>query len=257
MKVVILAGGLGTRLSEETHARPKPMIEIGGKPILWHIMKHYSYYGHNEFIICTGYKGHMIKEYFANYALHMSDIIVDTSSSAIITKNKNIDPWIITIVNTGENTLTGGRLLRIKEYLDDKPFMLTYGDGVSDINIDALIKTHYQNKRTVTITAVKPALRFGTLEIDGDHNVTSFKEKPEGDGKYISGGFMVCEPSLLDHIEGDKTALEQTPLNKLAEQHHITAYKHHGFWYAMDTLRDKNHLETLWQSGNAPWKVWN
>jgi glucose-1-phosphate cytidylyltransferase len=256
MKVVILAGGLGTRLSEETALKPKPMVEIGGKPILWHIMKHYSHYGYNDFIICCGYKGYMIKEYFANYNLHTSDVTIDLESNEMITHKKKSEPWKVTLIDTGDDTLTGGRLLRVKKYLGDKTFMLTYGDGLSNVNLDELLEAHRIHNHQVTITAVKPPLRFGILDIDDGYNVTSFKEKPEGDGKYINGGFMVCETDIFTYIDNDKTALEKTPLSQMSEHGKMGAYLHHGFWYAMDTIRDKQHLEELWQQGNAEWKVW-
>jgi glucose-1-phosphate cytidylyltransferase len=256
MKVVILAGGLGTRLSEETALKPKPMIEIGGKPIIWHIMKLYSFYGFDEFIICAGYKGYMFKEYFSNYALHMSDVTINLKEDHIYTHKCRTESWKITIVDTGESTMTGGRLLRIKPYIGDETFMLTYGDGVSDVNINELLNAHKIHNRKVTITTVKPIMRFGVIEIDEGYNITSFKEKNEGDGKYINGGFMVCEPDIFNYITDDNTALEKDPLSLMADHHKMGAYIHNGFWYAMDTLREKQHLESLWAQGRAPWKVW-
>jgi len=256
MKVVILAGGLGTRLSEETALKPKPMVEIGGKPIIWHIMKLYSFYGFDEFIICAGYKGYMIKEYFSNYALHMSDVTINLKEDYIYTHKCRTESWKITIVDTGDTTMTGGRLLRIKPYIGDEPFMLTYGDGVSDVNINELLNAHKIHNRKVTITTVKPVMRFGVIDIDEEYNITSFKEKTEGDGKYINGGFMVCEPDIFNYITDDSTALEKEPLSLMAEHNKMGAYIHNGFWYAMDTLREKQHLESLWAQGRAPWKVW-
>jgi len=256
MKVVILAGGLGTRLSEETALKPKPMVEIGGKPILWHIMKHYSHYGYNEFIICCGYKGYVIKEYFANYNLHNTDVTFDLINNEMFTHKSYCDPWKVTLVDTGNDTMTGGRLLHVQKCLGNETFMLTYGDGLSDVNIDELLKSHRMHNRSITMTAVKPALRFGILDINDGYDVTSFKEKPEGDGKYINGGFMVCESDIFDYIEGDETALEKQPLSLMADHGKVGAYLHHGFWYAMDTMRDKQHLEQLWTDKNAPWKTW-
>jgi glucose-1-phosphate cytidylyltransferase len=256
MKVVILAGGLGTRLSEETVLKPKPMVEIGGKPILWHIMKYYSHFGHNDFIICCGYKGYVIKEFFANYFLHSSDVTIDLEHNDIFTHERHSEPWRVSLIDTGEQTMTGGRLLRVKKYLKNETFMLTYGDGLCNVNIDELLKTHKEAKRMVTVTAVEHPSRFGVLDINGESDIQSFEEKPEGDGKYINGGFMVCEPELLDFIDGDSSPLEKTALPLIANQHKMAAYKHHGFWYAMDTLRDKNYLESLWVSNQAKWKVW-
>jgi len=256
MKVVIFAGGLGTRLSEETALKPKPMVEIGGKPILWHIMKIYSHYGFNDFIICLGYKGYLIKEYFANYNLHMSDITIDLKNNKIKTHHNFTEPWKVSLVDTGETTMTGGRLKRVEEYLDDEPFMLTYGDGVSDVNINSVLKSHKEQKRIVTVTAVKPPHRFGILEIQGIHNVTAFQEKPEGEGKSVNGGFLVMEPEIFEYLENDKTILERGPLEQIAKTNQMNAYRHHGFWYAMDTIRDKAYLEEEWATGKAPWKVW-
>jgi len=255
MKAVILAGGFGTRISEESHLKPKPMIEIGGKPILWHIMKIYSHYGINDFVICLGYKGYLIKEYFANYFLHMSDVTFDMQQNRMEVHQKHVEPWRVTLVNTGENTLTGGRLKRVKDYIGTEPFCFTYGDGVSDINIGSLIEFHNQHGNKATVTAIQPPGRYGALNID--HSiVTSFQEKPDGDGAWINGGFFVLDPSVLDLIEGDQTSWESTPLIKLAVENELHAYQHRGFWQAMDTLRDKNQLEELWANNNPPWKVW-
>jgi len=255
MKAVILAGGLGTRISEETVVRPKPMVEIGGKPILWHIMKLYSYYGINDFIICLGYKGYMIKEYFANYYLHQSDITFDMRNNEMKVHSNHCEPWTVTLVDTGDDTMTGGRLKRVKDYIGGKTFCFTYGDGVSDVNIQELIAFHRKQKTTATMTAVQPPGRFGALELS-DAYVMSFTEKPKGDGGWINGGFFVLENDVFDLIAGDETIWEKDPLEKLAECRQLSAYKHLGFWHPMDTLRDKNKLEELWGSGNAPWKVW-
>lgn len=255
MKAVILAGGLGTRISEETTSKPKPLIDIGGMPILWHIMKIYSSYGINDFVICCGYKGYMIKEYFANYSLHMSDVTFDMKNNSMEVHHKSVEPWKVTLVDTGLNTLTGGRLGRVKKYVDDDTFCFTYGDGVADINISDLIKFHRNKKKTATITAVQPPGRFGMLEIEND-DVLKFKEKPEGDGNWINGGFFVLEPNVFDYIKGDSTIWEREPLEKLSHQRSLSAYKHRGFWHAVDTLRDKNYLEELWTSGKADWKIW-
>ena len=255
MKAVILAGGLGTRISEETSSKPKPLIDIGGMPILWHIMKIYSSYGINDFVICCGYKGYMIKEYFANYSLHMSDVTFDMKNSSMEVHHKSVEPWKVTLVDTGLNTMTGGRLGRVKKYVDDDTFCFTYGDGVADINISDLIKFHKNMKKTATITAVQPPGRFGTLEIEND-DVLKFKEKPAGDGNWINGGFFVLEPSVFDYIKGDSTVWEREPLEKLSHDGLLSAYKHKGFWHAVDTLRDKNYLEELWTSGKADWKRW-
>lgn len=254
MKVVILAGGLGTRISEESHLRPKPMIEIGGRPILWHIMKHFSHYGFNEFVICCGYKGYMIKEYFANYFLHMSDVTIDLGKNETTIHRQKAEPWKVTLKDTGDDTATGGRLLRIREYLDND-FFVTYGDGVSDVNLKELLKFHRSRKKLVTVTAVKPKGRFGVLEVEND-NVKSFTEKPAGDGSWISAGFFVCNITALSYISGDQTSWEQEPLQTLSSNESLAVWKHEGFWSAMDTLRDKVYLETLWQERNAPWKIW-
>jgi glucose-1-phosphate cytidylyltransferase len=256
MKVIILAGGLGTRIAEESATRPKPMIEIGGKPILWHIMKLYSFYGIHDFIVCCGYKGYVIKEYFANYFLHTSDVTFDMKKNSMEVHERYSEPWRVTLVDTGENTMTGGRLKRVGEYVrDDEAFCFTYGDGVSNINIDSLVKFHKEQSLKATLTAVYPPGRFGSLDIENDR-VTTFKEKPKGDGGMINGGFFVLSPQVLSLIKDDSTVWEQEPLETLAMQHQIAAYEHSGFWQPMDTLRDKNYLEELWLSGKAPWKSW-
>jgi glucose-1-phosphate cytidylyltransferase len=256
MKAVILAGGVGTRISEESQIRPKPMIEIGGKPILWHIMKIYSHHGINDFIICCGYKGYVIKEYFANYFLHMSDVTFDMSKNSMQVHQQSAEPWRVTLVDTGENTMTGGRIKRIAPYLEGgEDFCLTYGDGVSDINISALIDFHKNKNVPATLTAALPPGRFGALDMDGD-KVRSFMEKPVGDGGRINGGFFVLSPSVLDLIDGDDCIWERAPIEHLAKSGQLAAFPHEGFWQPMDTLRDKNYLEELWQSGHAPWKVW-
>jgi glucose-1-phosphate cytidylyltransferase len=254
MKAVILAGGLGTRISEESVSRPKPMIEIGGRPILWHIMKMYSSHGINDFVICCGYKGYLIKEYFANYFLHMSDVTIDMSSNGIEVHHKKAEPWKVTLVDTGETTQTGGRLRRVKDYIDHD-FCMTYGDGVGSVDISALIKFHQSHGKMATMTAVQPPGRFGALEIDGTQ-INSFLEKPQGDGGWINGGFFVLNPQVLSFIDGDETLWEKQPLESLAKQGQLQSYFHSGFWQPMDTLRDKNHLEELWASGNAPWRFW-
>ena len=257
MKAVILAGGLGTRLSEETSTRPKPMVEIGGKPILWHIMKIYSYHGVNNFIVCCGYKGYVIKEYFANYFLHMSDVTLDMKNNSMEVHNKRAEPWTITLVDTGDNSMTGGRLRRVADYIrDEEAFCFTYGDGVSNINISETIKFHKKHGKFATLSATIPPGRFGALDIQ-NRQVMSFKEKPKGDGAMINGGFFVLSPKVLDYISNDSTVWEQEPLITLAKDGELMSYEHHGFWQPMDTLRDKVHLEELWESGNAPWKLWN
>jgi len=256
MKVVILAGGYGTRISEETTTKPKPMVEIGGKPILWHIMKTYSYYGHNEFIICLGYKGYLIKEYFANYFLHQSDVTIDLEKNNIAIHNNYSEPWKVTLVDTGLNTMTGGRLLRVKDYIGNETFMMTYGDGLADINIKKLIEFHRNKNKIATITAAQPVGRFGALSIDNENNVTRFLEKPEGDGKWVNGGFFVLNPEVFRFIEGDKTFFEREPLENLAGQTQLIAYHHKGFWMPMDKLSDKKELENMWNTGKALWKVW-
>jgi glucose-1-phosphate cytidylyltransferase len=255
MKAVILAGGLGTRISEESQLRPKPMIEIGGKPILWHIMKHLSVSGIDEFIICLGYKGYMIKEFFANYFIHTSDITVDTRNDSIQVHRNSTESWKISLIETGDQTLTGGRLKRIGEFLDDEPFLFTYGDGVSNVDISELTKFHNAHGLEATLTAVQPPGRYGALVMDG-LNVVEFKEKPQGDNSWINGGFFVLNPTVLDLIVGDQTSWEEAPLEQLARSGNLAAFKHQGFWQPMDTLRDKNLLESLWNEGNAPWKTW-
>ncbi len=256
MKAVILAGGLGTRISEETHLRPKPMIEIGGRPILWHIMKMYSAHGVSDFVICCGYKGYIIKEYFANYFLHMSDITFDMSSNQMEVHEKKAEPWKVTLVDTGEDTLTGGRLARVRRYVENEPaFCFTYGDGVSDLDITALIRFHHAHGKKATVTAVRPPGRYGALQMQGDA-VTGFTEKPRGDGGLINGGFFVLSPSVLDLIDGDRSSWEGAPLDRLVDRDELRAFVHEGFWQPMDTLREKNHLEELWMSGKAPWKQW-
>jgi glucose-1-phosphate cytidylyltransferase len=254
MKLVLLAGGLGTRLSEQTDVRPKPMIEIGGKPILWHIMKIYAAHGVNEFVICCGYKGYMIKEYFANYFVHMSDVTINLATNTVEVHHKNVEPWVITLVDTGEETQTGGRLKRVAEYIDDD-FCLTYGDGVGSVNISELITFHKSHGHLGTMTAVQPPGRFGAIKIEGT-TIESFQEKPTGDGGWINGGFFVLNPKVLDLIENDETVWEKYPLESLAKSGQLQAYFHKGFWQPMDTLRDKVLLERHWASGQAPWKVW-
>jgi glucose-1-phosphate cytidylyltransferase len=257
MKAVILAGGLGTRISEETHLKPKPMVEIGGRPILWHIMKLYSAHGIHEFIICCGYKGYVIKEYFANYFLHMSDVTFDMRSNAMQVHQRNAEPWRVTLVDTGENTLTGGRLKRVANYLaDEEAFCFTYGDGLADLDIRAEIAFHRQHGKWATVLAVQPPGRYGALEIHGGQ-VTDFVEKPRGDGGYINGGFFILSPRVIDLIEGDDTSWESQTLEKVVQQDQLMAFRHDGFWQPMDTLRDKNLLEELWATGRAPWKRWD
>ncbi|MEI7516086.1 MAG: glucose-1-phosphate cytidylyltransferase [Betaproteobacteria bacterium] len=256
MKAVILAGGLGSRLSEETATRPKPMVEIGGKPILWHIMKSYSAHGINDFVICCGYKGYVIKEYFSNYFLHMSDVTFDMKNNKMEVHQRYAEPWKVTLVDTGETTMTGGRLKRVVEYVkDEDAFCFTYGDGVSDVNITELIAFHRAQNVKATLTAAVPPGRFGALDLGGN-KVQSFREKPAGDGALINGGFFVLSPEVIDYIAGDETFWERQPLERLAEEGNLAAFPHHGFWQPMDTLRDKVQLEELWQSGKAPWKVW-
>ena len=256
MKAVILAGGYGTRISEETSNKPKPMIEIGNKPILWHILKIYSHFGINEFVICCGYKGYVIKEYFANYFLHTCDVTFDMKDNSIDIHSKHTEPWKITLVDTGENTMTGGRLKRVSEHLEDETFCFTYGDGVANVDIQKLIEFHKREKRKATLTAVNPPGRFGSLEFERG-KVLSFKEKPKGDGSLINGGFFVLEPSVLELINGDDCTWEDFPLRILAEKNELSAYFHDGFWQPMDMLRDKNYLEDLWKNKKAPWKIWD
>jgi glucose-1-phosphate cytidylyltransferase len=257
MKVVILAGGLGTRLSEETDLKPKPMVEIGGKPILWHIMKTYSAHGVNDFVICCGYKGYVIKEYFANYFLHMSDVTFDMSNNNMEVHQRNAEPWRVTLVDTGEDTQTGGRLKRVRDYVkDEDAFCFTYGDGVSDVDVTALVKFHQDHGRWATVTAVTPPGRYGALERTDDL-VTGFAEKPRGDGGMINGGYFVLSPKCLDLIDGDSMPWESVPMNELATRHQLMAFEHRGFWQPMDTLREKNLLQSLWDDGKAPWKIWD
>jgi glucose-1-phosphate cytidylyltransferase len=257
MKVLLLAGGFGTRLAEETDIRPKPMVEIGGKPILWHIMKIYSQYGFNEFVILLGYKGYYIKEYFANYFLHQSDVTVDMSSGQIEVHNNPAEPWKVTLLDTGFNSMTGGRIKRAQEFIGDESFMLTYGDGVSNINIENLVKFHKSHKKSMTMTSAQPDARFGGLNITDDNQVIEFKEKPKGEGGWINAGFFVCEPKVFDYItEGDGTIFEQAPLMNLAKDGEIYTYKHNGFWKPMDTLRDKQQLQRMWEENKALWKIW-
>lgn len=257
MKVVILAGGLGTRISEESHLKPKPMIEIGERPILWHIMKIYSNYGFNDFIICLGYKGYCIKEYFAHYYVHESDVTFDfKNGNESLVHHHSAEPWSVTLVNTGGETMTGGRVKRVEEYIKGETFLLTYGDGVADVNIADLVTYHKAHGKLATITSVQPAGRFGALDLGIDNIVNGFKEKPKGDGAWINGGFFVLEPEVLNYIAGDSIILEKEPLEGLAVDKQLVSYKHSGFWHPMDTLRDKNHLDDLWKSGNAPWKIW-
>ena len=256
MKAVILAGGLGTRISEESHLKPKPMIDIGGKPILWHILKIYSAHGINEFVICCGYKGYLIKEYFANYFLHMSDVTFHMSLNSMEVHYKKAEPWQVTLVDTGEETMTGGRLKRVRGYLDEGSFCFTYGDGLADVDITALVAHHNNHGRLATVTAVQPPGRYGALNFGVDSSVQGFQEKPQGDGGWINGGFFVLEPDVIDCIDNDNSIWEQEPLRKLAAEGQLTAYNHHGFWQPMDTLRDRVQLENLWASGQAPWKLW-
>lgn len=257
MKVVLLAGGFGTRISEESHLKPKPMIEIGGRPILWHIMKIYSHYGFNDFVICLGYKGYFIKEYFAHYFLHESDVTFDfRNDSQRIVHHHTAEPWRVTLVDTGIETMTGGRVKRVREYLDNETFMLTYGDGVGDVNIPELLAFHKSHGKMATLTSTQPSGKFGALDITDGSRINSFQEKPKGDGSWINAGYFVMEPAVLDLIEADDTVLEKEPLETLARNRELMAYKHTSFWQPMDTLRDKSHLEELWKGGNAPWKLW-
>lgn len=255
MKAVILAGGFGTRISEESHLRPKPMIEIGGKPILWHIMKIYSYYGIHDFVICLGYKGYVIKEYFANYFLHTSDVTFDMRNNNMEVHEKHAEPWRVTLVDTGDDSMTGGRLRRVRDYLDKDTFCFTYGDGVTNLNINEAIKAHKSAGKVATVTAIQPPGRYGALDIEGTR-VQSFQEKPAGDGAWINGGFFVLEPSIFDYLSSDGDAFEGQPLKELARTGQLNSYQHNGFWQAMDTLRDKNQLDAMWDKGNPPWKLW-
>lgn len=254
-KAVILAGGYGTRLMEETEARPKPMVEIGGRPILWHIMKCYAAYGVTEFVVPLGYKGHMIKQYFAEYHLHAADVTIDLATNSVTMHRRSAEPWKVTLVDTGLDTMTGGRIARLREYLEDESFFLTYGDGLAALDMRALAEFHAAHGRAATITAVRPPSRFGSLEMEGE-KVTTFHEKPPGGETWINGGFFVLSPRVLDYIEGDTTVLEREPLERLARDRELMAHRHRGFWYSMDTLRDKKHLEALWASGEPPWRVW-
>lgn len=256
MKAVILAGGLGTRISEESHLRPKPMIEIGGKPIIWHIMKIYSHHGINDFVICLGYKGYVIKEYFANYFLHMSDVTFDMSENQMHIHNRHAEPWRVTLVDTGENTATGGRLKRVRDYVGDETFCLTYGDGVADVDLPALIDFHNRHGKLATVTAVQPPGRYGALDVRGEQ-VHGFQEKPLGDGGWINGGFFVLEPGVFDYIEGDVTTWEYEPMRALAQDGQLMTHVHRGFWQAMDTLRDRSYLEERWKADEAQWRIWS
>ena len=256
MKVVILAGGFGSRLSEETEVKPKPMVEIGGMPILWHIMKTYSHFGYNEFVICLGYKGYIIKEFFSNYFMHKTDVTIDLQNNNVLEHNTEAEPWKITLVDTGKDSMTGGRVKRIQSHIGNETFMLTYGDGVSDVNIKSLVSNHKKNDSICTITSVQPEARFGALNINDQNKITSFQEKPKGDGIWINGGFMVCEPEIFDFIKDDNTILETSTLPKLAEKGSLSTYKHTSFWSPMDTRRDMLKLNQLWQLNNAKWKLW-
>lgn len=256
MRAVILAGGLGTRLAEETSVRPKPMVEIGGKPVLWHLMKLYSHHGVNDFVICLGYRGYVIKEYFANYFLHTSDVTFDLAENRMEVRHRHCEPWRVTLVDTGEHTQTGGRLRRVREYVGDDAFCFTYGDGLSDVDVGALIRFHREQRRLATVTAVQPPGRFGALDIAGAR-IMRFEEKPQGDGAWVNGGFFVLEPDAVDYVSDDATVWEREPVERLARDAQLSAYTHRGFWQPMDTLRDRTLLEGLWQSGRAPWKVWS
>ena len=257
MKVLILAGGFGSRLSEETDVRPKPMAEIGGRPILWHIMKIYSHYGFTDFVVLLGYKGYFIKEYFANYFLHQSNVTIDLSNNQMQIHDNKSEPWKVTLFETGLHTMTGGRILRAKDYLGQGTFLLTYGDGVADIDINELINCHKQHQKLITMTSVQPEGRFGSIQTDSENRVLSFLEKPKGDGTWINGGFFVCEQGVLDYLDNDQTVFEQIPLQRLASEGNLYTYQHHGFWKCMDTLRDKNSLNELWNNGQAKWKIWS
>jgi len=257
MKVVLLAGGFGTRLSEETKSLPKPMVKIGEMPIIWHIMKTYSHYGYNEFVICLGYKGYALKEWFSNYFIHTSDITIDLKNNQLEVHNSSSEPWKVTLVETGLHTMTGGRIKRVQKYIGDEPFMLTYGDGVSDVNIAELVEHHKKSKKLLTVTAHKPQGKFGSLEISDSGDVTAFTEKPAGDGMWINAGFFVCQPEVFDYInEGDKTIFERNPLEQIASKGEMTSFKHRGFWKPMDTLRDNTELNEMWDKETAPWKIW-
>ena len=255
MKVLLLAGGLGTRISEETHLKPKPMIEIGGKPILWHIMKMYSHYGFNEFVVLLGYKGYVVKEFFANYFMHNSDVTVDLAENKTTIHDNKSEPWKITLLDTGMHSMTGGRVLRAKDYIGNEPFMLTYGDGVSDVNIKELVEYHRSHSGCITMTSVQPEGRFGAIKMEGAR-ISQFLEKPKGDGAWINGGFFVCDPKVLDYLDGDSTVFEKEPLEKMAKEKELFAFQHTGFWKPMDTLRDKNQLEDMWANNTAKWKTW-
>jgi glucose-1-phosphate cytidylyltransferase len=255
MKVVILAGGYGTRISEESHLRPKPMIEIGGRPILWHIMKIYASHGFNDFVVCCGYKGYLIKEYFANYYLHVSDVMFDLGKNRVDILQNSAEPWRVTLVDTGDTTATGGRLRRVRHLVEAEPFCFTYGDGVSNVDIAALVEFHRAQGRLATVTAVQPPGRFGALDIS-EQRITGFEEKPLGDAGWINGGFFVLSPKVMDYIDGDSCTWEREPMERLATEGQLSAYQHRGFWHPMDTLRDRNHLEELWATGNPPWKTW-
>ncbi len=255
MKAVILAGGLGTRISEETTNRPKPMVEVGGRPVLWHIMKTYSAHGIDDFIVCTGYRGYVIKEFFANYALHASDVTFDMRDRSVRVHTSAAEPWSVTVVDTGDGTMTGGRLRRVRKYLDDEPFCFTYGDGLSDVDVRATVAHHAASGALATMTTVQPPGRFGAVRLQ-EQKIVAFDEKPQGDGAWINGGYFVCSPGVFDYIDGDATVWERTPLERLAADGSLSAFVHRGFWHPMDTLRDKTHLEELWSGGRAPWKVW-
>lgn len=256
MKVVILAGGFGTRISEESHLKPKPMVEIGEQPILWHIMKYYSEFGFHDFVICLGYKQYVVKEYFADYFLHTSDVTFDLANNRMEVHNNYSEPWRVTLVDTGLHTMTGGRIRRIREYIGDEPFLLTYGDGVSNVDLNALVEFHKKHGKTATITGVNVGQRFGVLEVDADGAIREFREKNDDDGKIINGGFMVMNPAVFDYIEGDSTVFEKEPLENLAKDGQLMVYRHDGFWKCMDTQRDKQQLEKMWTEGDAPWKIW-
>ena len=256
MKLVILAGGRGTRLTEETLVKPKPLVDIGNKPIIWHIMKIYSHYGINDFIICLGYKGYLIKEYFANYFLHNSDLTIDLKKNSTTIHQKNSENWKVTLVDTGDDTLTGGRILKIKKYIKSD-FLLTYGDGLSNVNVKKLIHFHKNNRKLVTVTAIQPQGRFGIIDINKKNKVTNFKEKPKGDSNWINGGFFVLKPGIFNFLENESSVWEKKPLTEMTKRNQVVAFKHNGFWHAMDTVRDKVLLDNLWENGEAPWKIWN